>query len=80
MSVIKTDEDNNQIVLKLDNGDKQKFEQALKEWNFKDEQSILRFVVSLLLESDDKRSLAILKDGQSSSFAPADHLLKSKNE
>lgn len=72
-------EENQELVLTLDNGDREKFTQALNKWQFKDEESLLRFVVSLLLESHDSKSMGIYtKESPTTliSYKPATHLLK----
>jgi hypothetical protein len=72
-SIYNTDE----LILTLDNGDKKKFEEVLKEWNFKDEESLIRFFVSIAKESNDKKTIAF-KDSNNSlnEVTPASHLVK----
>lgn len=65
------------LSLTLDNGDRENFKKCLNEWNFKDEQSLVRFVLSVLIESEDKRTIGIRKvGGLGEEFSPANHLLK----
>ncbi|MDD4915384.1 MAG: hypothetical protein PHW13_10170 [Methylococcales bacterium] len=47
------------LTLTLDNGDREKFIKAKEQWNFTDEQSLLRFVVSVLVESTDKKTIGV---------------------
>ena len=44
----------NILILALTGGDRQKFKEALSKWKFKDEQSMMRFVVSVLLLNEDE--------------------------
>lgn len=76
---VQTKEAENKLILELDNGDKTKIEEALKKWNFKDMQSLLRFSVSVLLETEDK-ALWIKSNGESTLIAPAKHSIRGDNE
>lgn len=78
MAVISIRKDN-KLTLEIDNGDYTKMEEVLKRWNFKDEQALWRFTISLLLETEDK-SLWMKSEGQPISIAPAEHSLKGKND
>ncbi len=67
------------LTLTLDNGDRDKFLKAKEQWNFADEQSLLRFVVSVLVESTDKKTIGIFTGDSGESlkqYVPAAHLLK----
>ncbi len=76
---VQTKEAGNKLILELDNGDKTKIEEALKKWNFKDMQSLLRFSVSVLLETEDK-ALWIKSNGESTLIAPAKNSIRGDNE
>ena len=78
---VKAETTNDTIKLTLDNGDKKKFEEVLKEWNFKDEESLLRFFISIAKESVDKKTVAY-KDNTDSlnEVTPAQHLLRESNK
>jgi len=75
---VKSRVENDKLILELDNGDKTKMQEVLKRWNFKDEQSFLRFSVSLLLETEDK-ALWMKTNGETVSIAPAKHSIKDNN-
>jgi hypothetical protein len=78
MSVkIQNNSENNDILeLAIDNGDKEKLDQALKKWQFKDYQSLLRFATSVLLLTQDKSLWIIEEDGGDlKNIAPSDDLL-----
>jgi hypothetical protein len=64
------------LELAIDNGDKEKLEQALKKWQYKDYQSLLRFTTSVLLVTQDK-SLWIVEEegGELKNIAPSDELI-----
>lgn len=67
--------ENNKLKLELDNGDLVRFEEVIKAWNFKNEQAFLRFVVSLLIETEDK-SLWMKSNGEITKVEPADHSIE----
>ena len=71
---VKSEEKDNNLILTLDNGDKEKFQQLLGEWNFKDSQSLLRFAMSVMLETTDK-TLTITKTDGDVKVVPADDFL-----
>ena len=74
---VKVENKNNALVLTLDHGDKTKFQEVLTEWNFKDEQSLLRFFISVAKQCNEKKTI-FFKDAPYSfkEVVPADHLLK----
>lgn len=80
---LKASDDNGELTLTLDKGDREKLNQSLHEWGFKDYQSLIRFVVSVLLVSEDK-TLWITKNSLPSHIRPASHLVnqqwRKKNE
>ena len=76
MSVIKIkSESNDKLILEFNNGDKEKFEQLLSDWNFKDEQSLLRFAMSVMLLTKDK-TLTITTEEGNEKVAPKEDSLK----
>ncbi len=68
--------DTKETTLILNNTDKENLERCFSEWKFKDYQSLMRFVSSILIESEDKITIGIKKSGVLKEFSPADHLLK----
>ncbi len=74
MAVRKTDNEK-ALTLELDNGDKERFNQVLKDWHFKDEESMVRFVLSILLDSDDKKTIAYKKNNILVEATPTAHIL-----
>ena len=72
---IKSQENNDKLILELDNGDYDKLIECMEKWSFKDHQSMLRFAMSVLLVSED-RSLSIKMDGRQQAIAPAKEYLK----
>ncbi len=63
------------LELAIDNGDKEKLEQVLNKWNFKDYESLLRFAASILLSSEDN-TVSIRIKSAIQEVAPADNLLR----
>lgn len=63
------------LKLELDGGDNKKFYEAMDKWNFKDEQCLLRFAISVLLLTEDKQ-VGILESGVMHGIAPQKFLLK----
>lgn len=78
MAVVATQE-GKKLKLELDNGDLIKFQQVIKEWNFRNEQAFLRFVVSLLIETEGKE-LWMKSNGEITKVAPADHSIEKNHE
>jgi hypothetical protein len=75
MSVKVTKDDTEILELSIDNGDKQKLEQVLNKWNFKDYESLLRFAASVLLSAEDN-TISIKIKSATQEVIPADNLLK----
>jgi hypothetical protein len=66
------------ITLELDNGDASKFSEVIENWKFKDEQSFLRFALSLFILNEEK-SFKIKLHGSENTVVPADHQLKTSD-
>lgn len=67
----------NKLILEIDKKDKKNIEDVINEWKFKDEQSLLRFFISIARESLDKKTISYKDECLiMSSVVPADHLLK----
>jgi hypothetical protein len=62
------------LSFEIDNGEKKALEQIKTLWNFKDEGSVLRFMMSVLLRTEDKK-LWIKTNGQPQGVSPVDDLL-----
>lgn len=77
MSINRKDE-GDKMILTFEDGDNRKFQQCLKEWNFISEQAMIRFWLSVMLSSEDKKIIGYTKDGSIQKFAPADELLTIK--
>lgn len=76
---IKIDKDDeNHLKLTIDNGELAKFRESLKKWDFKDSQSLLSFMISLVVLNEGK-SFKIILDGIAQDIAPASELLKQRN-
>lgn len=66
---------NDKLIFEIDNGDLTKLNEVMKKWNFKDYQSFMRFVVSIMLLNEDN-FLSIKVDGVRQNIAPASHSIK----
>ena len=53
MAVISNEEENI-IKLEINNGDYKEFKNAMKKWSFRDNQSLIRFAISLLVLNENK--------------------------
>ena len=74
---IKEIQQDSKITLEIDNGDLEKFHKVMHEWNFKDAQSFLRFVLSIFLINQEK-SIKIKMDGSFTDVVPSPDLLNQK--
>lgn len=73
---VKARKEGDKLILELDNGDITRLEEAIKKCSFKDEQSFLRFAVSLFIVNEGN-SFFIKQDGQQTEVIPSKELLKS---
>jgi uncharacterized protein YfaT (DUF1175 family) len=62
------------MIIEMENGDKKAFEEIKNKWNFKDEEGVLRYMMSLLLKTEDNK-LWIKANGQQTGVNPADELI-----
>lgn len=74
MSVKITNNSKEKLELSIDNGDREKLDEAMKKWGFRDYQSLLRFTSSVLLLTEDK-SLWIEESEGMKKIAPSDDLV-----
>jgi len=64
------------LFLGLSNSDLEALEQAIKKWDFKDEESFLKFVIAIMIKSGDDKNLFITdKEGHKINMSPSDDLL-----
>jgi hypothetical protein len=70
--------DGTKLTLELDNGDKNALQQILERWNFKDEQSLLRFAMSAMITTSENAITITKKDGELQKIAPVDEFLNNK--
>lgn len=77
---IKNTKEGDEVNLKFTNGDLTKLREAMQEWSFKDVQSLLRFTISCLKNSEDKRTIGYVKDKTLKIFSPAEELLMQKDD
>lgn len=72
-------EDKKSATINVDNGDLKAINTVLKQWTFNDVPAMLRFVIAVLLSTQDKKLYAE-KDGKKIILTPADSLLKDGEE
>ena len=65
-------------VIKMDNGDLDALNEVMDQYNFIDQQALLRYALVALLSSNDNK-LYIKRDDDMVSLSVADKLIKSKN-
>lgn len=76
---VKSKREGDRLVLELDNGDLAKLDECMAKWPFRDHQSLLRFVISQLLVTED-HALWIKEGGRQQPIAPASELLRTRGE
>ncbi len=76
---VKTIPAQDKLILEINNGDRENLEKVLKKWNFKDEESFIRFVSSILLDTQDN-AIYIQRNFAPTKVSPALHLLKENAE
>lgn len=70
------DPDKPKAEITFDNGDLKAFDGVIEGWRFKDELSMLRFMVAVMGEAKDHVIYVQGANGKQQAFAPADILLK----
>ena len=69
----------NKLVLDINNGELTKLKEVIEKWKFKDEQCFMRFVISILLESE-QNSIGIWENGNLTLVEPAIHSIKESKQ
>ena len=72
---VKSTKNGEKLILELDNGDVVKLEEVMNKWGFKDHQSLIRFVVSMLILNEDN-SFSLRIDGRQQNVIPSADFLK----
>jgi hypothetical protein len=62
------------LFLALNNGDRAALEDAMKRWNFKDEESLLKVALAILLKAENGK-VSIVSGGAQINLTPNDALL-----
>lgn len=73
MAISQTDI-NDTLTLTINNGDRETLQRILETYNFRNYESFLRFVSSIMTDAQD-RTLFILRDSVPMKVSPAQHLL-----
>ena len=76
MSITAKDE-KNIMSLNLDNGDRKTFLELKDKWKFKDEQSAMRFMMSIMVLSQDRIITINTDEGQQSVIPAANYTIQS---
>ena len=63
------------ITLKFDNGDFAALETIKKKWKFKDEESLLKFALAVLVKAEQNTVSIKNESGQDTSLKPSENLL-----
>lgn len=63
------------MTIEVDGGDLRLFNDVFQQWNFKDEQSLLRFFLLIATKSDDK-SMTVKELGELKTYVPANQVKK----
>ena len=74
---VKSEIKENKLILTLDNGEKKVLEEMLKKWNFKDEESLIRFALAIL-DCSTQTFLTIHTEKGAEKIIPADYLINGK--
>ena len=77
MTIRRVEDKDGKLLLEFENGDKEKFLQIMSDWNFVDEQSLLRFAMSAMILTTDK-TLTITTENGNEKIAPKDSSLKNQ--
>lgn len=67
--------DKPKLTITIDNGDLVGLDKAIKEWDFKDEESLLKFCIAVLVSSTQGKLFTTDENGKKVGLSPADHLL-----
>lgn len=73
---VKSSSSESKLTLDIDNGDLSKLTEVMDKWKFKDHQSMLRFAISIMLLTEDKK-LWMQSKGEQTQIVPADDLVRS---
>lgn len=67
------------LQLIVDNGDRTKMDEIMNDWEFKDYQSMIRFLLSIALVTEDKY-IGIKKNGRYTPIGPSAELIKKSGD
>ena len=76
---IKSIEKDGKLILEIDNGDLEKLKQCMSEWSFRDNQSLIRFAISIMLVTEGK-NLWIKQKGRIQQIVPSDEFLRESGD
>lgn len=77
MAIVKIIETDNELTIKVENGDLVALKQVQDKWKFKDKESALRFALAVLVKAaEGGNKVMIEENGKPTSLIPGDSLLK----
>lgn len=68
------------ILLHLNNGDLEILKKIKEDWKFKDNSSVLRYLLAVIKQAENNIIYIINKDGEKIGLTPSESLLKPKLE
>ncbi len=72
--------DDPKLNIIMNNGDLGGLDRAMKKWNFKDEESLLKFSIAVLLSAKDGSLYTRMDDGKKQTLSPVENLLKTPED
>ena len=79
MAVVKTTDTDQELTLKVTNGDIVALKNVKEKWRFKNIEDIIRFALAVMVKSDDQ-AVTVKQSGESTTLSPSDDLLEPKTE
>lgn len=67
--------DDPKLKITINNGDLAALDRAMKKWDFKDEESLLKFSIAVLLSANGKALYTKTDEGKKQTLSPVDTLL-----
>ncbi|MGH7202861.1 MAG: hypothetical protein ACREHC_00260 [Candidatus Levyibacteriota bacterium] len=81
MAIVKTTETEQELNLKVDNGDLAAIKDIKGKWNFKDKESVLRFALAILAKAtSSNKKVYIDENDKKTALVPGDALLNKEED
>ena len=75
MAIVKTTDTDQELILKVSNGDLAALKKIKSSWRFKNLEDIIRFALAVMVKSDD-HAVSVKQSGEPTTLSPADELLE----